>query len=68
MAKPTGKFAQSAEGKRAHRQLCADLKLISSGNERIAGNQYEAGDDKGGDESMRMAEAAKADAKKWGCN
>jgi hypothetical protein len=67
MAKNTGKFARSAEGKRAHKQLCADLRLISKGNEQIAGQQYDAGDDRDGDESMRIAQDAKADAKKWGC-
>ena len=67
MAKNTGKYQLSAEGRRAHRILCGDLKLISQTNEKEAGVQYEAGDEKAAAESMRVAGAAAADARHLGC-
>lgn len=67
MAKNTGKYKLSAEGRRAHRILCGDLKLISTVNEKEAGQHFEAGDTKAGMDSMRVAAAAAADAKKFGC-
>lgn len=67
MAKNTGKFKLSAEGRRAHANLCSDLKLIHQVNDMEAGKHYDAGNDAAGDESSRVAGAAKADAKKFGC-
>jgi len=67
MAKNTGKYKLSAEGRRAHNILCGDLKMISQVNEKEAGQQFEAGDDKAAMDSMRIAAAAAADAKHIGC-
>jgi hypothetical protein len=52
---------------RAHRQLCADLKMMHQVNDKEAGRQEAKGDSAGAAESARQAEAAKADAAKWGC-
>jgi hypothetical protein len=67
MAKNTGKYRLSAEGRRGHNALCANLKLIHQVNDKEAGRQFEEGDIEGGTESMRVAAAAAADAKKYGC-
>jgi hypothetical protein len=54
--------------KRGQAVLCGMLKLIHDVNDKEAGQHYEAGDDKAGDESSNIAAEAKKDGKKWGCS
>ncbi len=67
MAYNDGRYKTSVEGRKAHRILCKDLKLINQVNDKEAGRQYEAGDFKGAAESARSAARAEADAHALGC-
>jgi hypothetical protein len=67
MAKNTGKYKLSAEGRRAHATLCQDLKTIHQVNDKEAGRQFDEGDLDGAKESTYVAAAALADARKFGC-
>jgi hypothetical protein len=68
MAKNTGGYQNSAEGKRNHRIVCGDLELIYDTNVEEAQNQAKAGDQKGARASAEAAAECHSDAKKLGCS
>lgn len=68
MGKNTGKYKLSAEGVRAHRNLCKDLKTISEGFDAESKAAFDAGNMKGARDAMASSAHAEADANKFGCS
>jgi hypothetical protein len=68
MAPNDGRYKLSAEGRRAHKQLCADLKDIMEGADKACQEAFDAGDMKGARDAFTTSVAAESDGHDLGCS